>query len=157
MEERLECDKHGEQIKTLFKQGEVLDKRMEKLECDKVLMYSLDKNIALITQSISDINEYNKKQDMRMDEQHEINVKVSDNLTRLAEQYITLDNKVDMISNKTESLTKKVDENESKHNIDLRDINKDGKINLLKKYGEPAVIIGAIVTILAKLIEVFKG
>ena len=157
MEERLECDKHGEQIKTLFKQSEVLDKRMEKLECDKVLMYSLDKNIALITQSISDINEYNKKQDVRMDEQHVINIKVSENLTRLADQYIALDDKVDTISCETEKLAKKVDDNESKHKLDIRDIEKDRKANLLKKYGEPAVIIGAIGAIIIKLLEIFKG
>ena len=157
MGENLPCAKHEERIRTLFKQDEDMDKRVGKLEDDRTLWYNLDKNIALITKSINDINAYNKKQDVRMDEQHEINIKVSDNLTRLAEQYNTLNNKVDTIGNETEKLAKKVDENENKHLIDSRDVDKEKKINLLKKWGEPALIITALGAILLKLIEIFKG
>ena len=149
MEERSPCDKHEEQIKTLFK-------RVEGVENMRDLLYSLDKNSALQTQLLESVVEHNKKQDARADkqeemmmEQQEINIKINENLTELAEGQRALNKRVG-------KLEERVDENENKHSLDLRDIDKEKKIGLLKKYGEPAVIIGAIGTILLKFIEIFK-
>lgn len=157
MEGNLPCAKHEEQIKSLYEKSKDTNKRIDEMGDIRSILHSLDKNYALQSQLMENVVEHNKKQDIRMDEQHEINIKVNDNLTRLADQYVALDDKVDTIGSETEKLAKKVDENENKHKLDIRDIDKDGKTNLLKKYGEPAVIIGAIGTILLKLLEIFKG
>lgn len=150
MEERLPCDKHEEQIKTLFK-------RVDGMENMRDLLYSLDKNSALQTQLLESVVEHNNKQDIRADkqdqvtaEQQQINMKINENLTELAEGQRTLNKRVG-------KLEERVDTNETKHLIDSRDIDKEKKIGLLKKYGEPTVIIVAIGTILLKLIEIFKG
>lgn len=141
MERSLPCEKHEEQIKTLFKQDEVINKRIDGMDNMKDFMYSLDKNMALQTQLLESVN-------TKMDEQHEINVKVNDNLTKLAEQYNTLNNKVDTIGNEQEKLTKKVEENEEKHKIDWRDIIK----NFVIKVGIPTGILYGIVELVkAKL------
>ena len=86
-----------------------------------------------------------------MDEQHEINVKVSDNLTKLAGQYNALNGKVDSVTAETKKLAEKVKDSEDKHKIDLRDIEKEGKINILKKYGIPFGL-GASITILPQVL-----
>lgn len=85
-----------------------------------------------------------------MEEFQSIIVSVNNNLTKLNEGQVELKDRVDNIEDK-------VEKNENKHLLDIRDIEKEKKIGLLKKYGEPAVIIGAIGTILLKLIEIFKG
>lgn len=77
-------------------------------------------------------------------------MKINENLTELAEGQRILNKRVG-------KLEERVDTNETKHLIDSRDIDKEKKIGLLKKYGEPTVIIVAIGTILLKLIEIFKG
>lgn len=150
MEGNLPCDKHEEQIKTLFK-------RVDGMENMRDLLYSLDKNSALQTQLLESVVEHNNKQDIRADkqdqvtaEQQQINMKINENLTELAEGQRTLNKRVG-------KLEERVDTNETKHLIDSRDIDKEKKIGLLKKYGEPTVIIVAIGTILLKLIEMFKG
>ena len=150
MEGSLPCAKHEEQIKTLFK-------RVDGMENMRDLLYSLDKNSALQTQLLESVVEHNNKQDIRADkqdqvtaEQQQINMKINENLTELAEGQRTLNKRVG-------KLEERVDTNETKHLIDSRDIDKEKKIGLLKKYGEPTVIIVAIGTILLKLVEMFKG
>lgn len=150
MGENMPCAKHEEQIKTLFK-------RVDGMENMRDLLYSLDKNSALQTQLLESVVEHNNKQDIRADkqdqvtaEQQQINMKINENLTELAEGQRTLNKRVG-------KLEERVDTNENKHLIDSRDIDKEKKIGLLKKYGEPTVIIIAIGTILLKLIEMFKG
>lgn len=149
MSENLPCARHDEQIKTLFK-------RVDNMETMKDLIYSLDKNMAVQTQLMESVVSHNVKQDIRMDEQHEINIKVNENLTKLTNQYTTLDDKVDIFGSKTEKLAKKVDENEIKHNIDLRDVEKQKYTDILKKYGVPFGIGIAIGTFLLEVIKIFK-
>lgn len=142
MSENLPCVRHDEQIKTLFK-------RVDNMETMKDLIYSLDKNMAVQTQLMESVASHNAKQDARMDEQHEINVKVSENLTKLANQYTILDDKVDNIGSKTEKLAKKVDENENKSKIDMRDILRRSLIP-----GGVGIGVGAF---LIELIKILKG
>lgn len=137
------CAKHEEQIKTLFK-------RVEGVESMRDFMYSLDKNMALQTQLMTNVVEHNKQQDVKMEEFQNIIVSVNNNLTKLNEGQVELKDRVDTIE-------VKVEKNEDKHLMDLRDIEKEGKINLFKKYGEPTVIIVAIGTIILKLMEIWKG
>lgn len=150
MERGLPCDKHGEQIKTLFK-------RVDDMERLRDTLHSLDKNSVLQTQLLENVVEHNKKQDARADkqdkmmvEQQQINMKINENLTELAEGQRTLNKRVG-------KLEERVDDNEDKHSIDLRDLKKQKNIDILKKYGVPFGIGIGIGTFLLELLKIWKG
>ena len=149
METKFPCERHEEQIKTLFKKDESMEKRVEKTENDRDFLHSLDKNMALQTQLIESIN-------AKMDEQHEINIKVNENLTKLSEQYNALNVKVDTIGNDQKKLAKKVEENEDKHSVDLRDVDKERNKGILVKYGAPFGIGIAIGMLVLEVIKIIK-
>lgn len=148
-EEKTPCEKHAEQIKTLFK-------RADNMESMRDLLYSLDKNSALQTQLLEGVVEHNNKQDTRadkqdqmMEEQQQINIKINENLTELAEGQRTLNKRVGKLEDR-------VDENDDKHIIDRRDIQKEKDINILRKYGVPFGIGITIGTFLLEVIKIFK-
>lgn len=149
MERSLPCDKHDERIKTLLK-------RVDNMEGLRDTLHSLDKNSALQTQLLESVVEHNKKQDVRADkqdqmmvEQQQINMNINENLTELAEGQRTLNKRVG-------KLEERVDDNEDKHSIDLRDIEKTKNIDMLKKYGIPFGVGIAIGTFLLEVIKIFK-
>ncbi|MFY9263786.1 MAG: hypothetical protein WAO49_09180 [Arcanobacterium sp.] len=119
-------ERHGEQIKTLFK-------RVDDMNDMKGFIHSLDKNMALQTQLLQSVKD-------NMDNQHEINLKVNDNLTKLSGQYNELNNKVDLISDEQKKLAEKVKEDERKNIIDLRELKKKKYTDLLLKYAMPASV-----------------
>lgn len=143
MGENLPCARHEEQIKTLFK-------RVEGVESMKDFMYSLDKNMALQTQLMANVVEHNKQQDIKMEEFQNVIVSVNSNLTKLNEGQVELKDRVDTIE-------KKVENNENKHLVDMRDIDKEKNINILKKWGVPFSVGIAIGTFLLKFFEIWKG
>ena len=149
MESRVLCNKHEEQIKTLFKRNESMEKRIEKIENDRDFMHNLDKSMALQTQLIESIN-------AKMDEQHEINIKVNENLTKLSEQYNALNVKVDKIGNDQKKLAKKVEENEDKHSVDLRDVDRERNEDILAKYGAHFGVGIAIGMLILEIIKVLR-
>lgn len=132
------CETHTEQIKTLFK-------RIEGVESMKDFMYSLDKNMALQTQLMSNVVEHNKQQDIKMEEFQNVIVSVNNNLTKLNEGQTELKYRVDTIE-------EKVEKNEDKHLVDVRDIEKKRHTDVLIKYGLPAV--GGLV-VLIEIIKIF--
>lgn len=151
--EKLPCDRHEEQIKTLFKKDESVENRIEKLENEKDFIYSLDKNMAIQTQVLKEISEHNRRQDVRMDkqdkrldEQHEVIVSINENLTELTEGQRTLNNRVGKLEDK-------VDENEDVHMIDTRKIEKKKYEDILYKFVVPAGIISIVVL---EIIKYFK-
>ena len=153
MENKLPCDRHEEQIKTLFKKDESVENRIEKLENEKDFIYSLDKNMAIQTQVLKEISEHNRRQDVRMDkqdkrldEQHEVIVSINENLTELTEGQRTLNNRVGKLEDK-------VDENEDVHMIDTREIEKKKYTDILYKIVLPAGIVSVIVMEIIKLIK----
>ena len=153
MENKLPCDRHEEQIKTLFKKDESMEKRVEKIESDKDFIYSLDKNMAIQTEMLKSIVEHNNKQDLRMDkqdkrldEQHEVIVNINENLTELTEGQRTLNNRVGKLEDK-------VDENEDVYMIDTRKIEKKKYEDILYKIVLPAGIVSVIVMEIIKLIK----
>lgn len=153
MENKLPCDRHEEQIKTLFKKDESMDKRVEKLENEKDFIYSLDKNMAIQTQVLKEISEHNKrqdvrmdKQDKRMDEQHEVIVSINENLTELTEGQRTLNNRVGKLEDK-------VDENENIHMIDTRKIEKKKYENIIYKIIVPSGVGMILILNIIKLLK----
>lgn len=139
MEEKLPCDRHEEQIKTLFK-------TVEKLEDDRDFIHSLDKNMSLQTQMLNTIIESNDKQDKRMDEQHQTIIKINENLTELTEGQRTLNNRVGKLEDR-------VEENEDKQTIDIREIEKKKYTDVLYKIVLPAGIVSVIAMEIIKLIK----
>ncbi|HHX67335.1 MAG TPA: hypothetical protein GX708_04675 [Gallicola sp.] len=102
MEERLPCDKHEEQIKTLFKQDEVLEEKVKEADNLKEVMYNLDKNMALQTQLLENVVAHNDRQDARMDEQQKTIVKINENLTELTEGQRILNKRVGKLEDQVE-------------------------------------------------------
>ena len=153
MENKFPCDKHEERIKTLFKNDENMEKRIEKVENDRDFMHSLDKNMTLQTQTIREIKEQNLRQDVRMDkqdkmmeEQHQTIVKINENLTELTEGQRTLNNRVGKLEDK-------VEKNEEVHKIDTRLVEKKKYEDILYKFIMPAGIASIIAL---EIIKIFK-
>lgn len=139
MEDRLPCDKHEEQIKTLFK-------RVDEMDDFKKILHNLDKNYAVQTQMMKEMTEHNRKQDVRLDEQHEINMNINTNLTELAEGQRALNQRVGKLEDR-------VNENEEKHSIDTRDIQKKGYTDILYKYALPIGVGGVLILEIVKTIK----
>lgn len=129
MDNKLYCDKHGEQIKTLFK-------RVDDVEDLRNVIHNLDKNMAVQTLILQEIKEHNDKQDKRLEEQHQTIVKINENLTELNEGQRNLNKRVG-------KLEKRVNENDEKNIIDLREINKKKYIDMLYKIVVPTGV-GAV-------------
>ncbi len=146
-ETKVVLERHEEQIKTLFKQNESINKRVDDMDDIKTMYYNLDKSMALQTQLLESVVDHNKKQDARMDERQEIDIKINENLTELAEGQRNLNKRVG-------KLEERVDENDCKHLIDLRDIKKKKYTDIIFKYIVPT---GGTLLILQGLLELLKG
>ena len=156
MEKVVPCERHEEQIKTLFK-------RVESMDNFANILYSLDKSYALQSQVLQQMSDRNDRQDERMDKQdkrmeeyQKVIVSVNDNLTELTEGQRFLNDGQKNLDNQVKSLKQRVEQNEEKHLIDTRDIDKEKKINFLKKWGVPMSVGIAVGTFLLRLIEIFK-
>ena len=146
-ETKVVLERHEEQIKTLFKQNESINKRVDDMNDIKTMYYNLDKSMALQTQLLESVVEHNKKQDARMDERQEIDIKINENLTELAVGQRNINKRVG-------KLEERVDENDCKHLIDLRDIKKKKYTDIIFKYIIPS---GGALLLLQRLLELLKG
>ena len=156
MENRPSCDRHEEQIKTLFKKDESMEKTIEKIENDRDFLHSLDKNMAIQTEMLKEMKEHNvrqdarmDKQDRRLDEQHQVIVSINENLTELTEGQRTLNNRVGKLEDR-------VEENDRLHTVDTREIDKEKNKNILAKYAAPFGIGLAVGTLILEFIKIFK-
>lgn len=146
MENRLPCDRHEEQIKTLFKKDESMEKRIDKLENDREFMYSLDKTMVLQTKMLEDIAKHNHKQDIKLDEMQQINIKINENLTELAEGQRNLNKRVG-------KLEARVEKNDEMHKVDIRVPTKKKYEDALYKF----IIPGSIgIIFILEIIKIFK-
>ncbi len=143
MGEKLPCDKHAEQIKTLFE-------NTKDLRDIKEVIHSLDKNMALQTQLLQNVVEYDEKQDRRMDEQQKTIEKINDNLTELTEGQRRTNEELKSLGNRIDKVEHKVKNNEEKHSVDLRDVNKKKYIERIFTYAIPS---SGITIVLLKIIE----
>ena len=142
-----QCNVHAEQIKTLFK-------RVDEMNAIQQTLHSLDKSYALQSQLLQNIVEHNKKQDERMNRQNEINIKQNETLSNINANLSNLNTRVEKLEQGQADLAKRVDENENKHNIDLRDIEKKKFTDMLIKYG--LAINGGLV-VLWEILKIIKG
>lgn len=154
MEKKLPCDRHEEQIKSL-------NKRVDDMDDIRGVLHSLDKSYVLQSQILKEMSERNDRQDKRMDEQdirmgeyQDVMVKVSTNLTELAEGQRLLNKSHKELGNEVSELKVKVDESEEKSIIDLRDIEKMKYTDILFRYALPA---GGAIIILLELLRIWKG
>ncbi len=107
--EKLPCDAHSEQIKTLFKQDEALEEKVKEADSLNKAIHNLDKNMALQTQLLENVVAHNDRQDTRMDEQQRIMdeqqktiVKINENLTELTEGQRVLNKRVGKLEDQVE-------------------------------------------------------
>lgn len=142
MEDKFPCQRHDEQIKTLFKKVDATDNLSS-------VIHNLDKNMAVQTKMMEHVVEHNAKQDIIMEQ-------ISSNLTELNNGYKTLSKEVSEVKGEIKDVSKRVDENEEKHNIDTRDIDKDRYIKKIYKIMTP-IGIGAILAFAIELFKILKG
>ena len=147
MERSLPCDKHEEQIKTLFEKDKSTNKRIDGMEVKVDDMTDMKIAITKISTSMDYLIEHNKKQDELNEKQNQTLDKINQNLNELNEGQRILNSKV-------EKLEKRVDENENKHSIDLRDIEKKKYTEVFFKYILPT---GGGLIILLEIIKALKG
>lgn len=139
--EKLPCDTHTEQIKTLFK-------RVDEMNDIQKTLYSLDKSYALQSQLLQNIVEHNKKQDERMDKQQEVIEKINVNLTELTEGQKRTNEELKSLGNRMDNVEDKVDTNEEKHKIDWRDMVKGFLIKVAIPTG---ILLGIIELVKSKI------
>lgn len=100
--EKLPCDTHAEQIKTLFKQDEVLEEKVKEADSLNRVIHNLDKNMALQTQLLENVVAHNDRQDKRMDEQQQVIININENLTELTEGQRVLNKRVGKLEDQVE-------------------------------------------------------
>lgn len=151
MERSLPCEKHEEQIKTLFKQDEAINKRIDGMDW---MRDTLTKLTTLMEITIDD----NKKRD---EDNRIMNEKQNETLANMNQSLIEINNSMSSMNTRIGTLEEKVEENEDKNLIDIRNISKEKEVNKLKQWIIPASIGGVIITtigtIVIKIIEVLKG
>ena len=153
MERKLPCDRHEEQIKSLIR-------RVEDMDDIRCVLHRLDKSNVLQSQILKEMSDRNDRQDKRMDMQDEsmkeyqdVMVKVSANLTELAEVQRMLNQSHKNLGSEVQDLKMKVDDSENKNLIDLREINKKKYSDILLRYVLPA---GGATIILLEILKVLN-
>ena len=105
--------------------------------------------ISVMSVSLEHIVEHNHKQDIMMQNQNDTLRKINDNLSKLNQGQVILDEKV-------ENLERRVNDNEDLNKIDLRAIRKESQTGILTKYALPLGIGATVTAILVELIRILK-
>lgn len=133
-------DVQAEQIKSLFKKTDTIEKKVDKIEGDRGFMHKLDKTLAVQAEMLKSIVEHMKKQDERNDRQderlesqQEFTAKISLTLTQLTDRFTTLDDKMG-------SMESKLREHSEKGKIDIIPILRD----ILMKFMIPSGVLVAL-------------
>lgn len=147
MEEKLPCDIHTEQIKTLFKRVDNVENKIDDMTDMKIA-------INTISVSMEHIVEHNKRQDGYSKRQDELNERQNRTLENINTNLNELNEGQRSLNGKVEKLEQRVDENESKHSIDLRDIEKKKYMDIFIKYILPT---GGGLIVLLELLKIWKG
>lgn len=164
MGENMPCSKHEEQIRTLFEKDKATNKRIDDVGSLTDIVYNLDKNMALQTQMMGQMVERNDRQDKRADDQDTrmseyqgVMVKVSANLTELAEGQRILNKSNKDLGGKVEILSEEIKDvrqiqeiSEKKYLIHTGELLRD----FILKVAIPLGISGAI---LIQVVKILKG
>ena len=145
--------KHEEQIKTLFKKVYNVENKIDDMTDMKLTMNT-------ISLTMQNIQEHNERQDAwnknMFESQSKLNERQNNTLDRINENLNKLNAGQTNLEGQVTELKQRVDENEVKHSVDLRDIEKMKNIDVLKKYGIPFGVGITIGTFLLEVIKVFK-
>ncbi len=117
--EKLPCDTHTEQIRTLFKQDEVINRRIDNIETKVDNMTDVKIAVTKISTSMDYLIGHVERQDKLNEKQNETLDKMNQNLNELNEGQKTLNNKVEKLEKGQENLSKRVDESEEKGKVDI--------------------------------------
>lgn len=164
MDSKTPCARHEEQIKTLFENDKAINKRVDEMNEIRKTLYSLDKSYSLQSQLLEQMSERNDKQDKRMDIQDErmneyqdVMVKVSANLTELAEGQRLLNKSNKDLGGKVESLSEEIK--------DVKEVQEtsEGKLTihtgeLLRDFILKVIIpMGIGGTVVVQVVKILKG
>lgn len=163
------------------------DKKITIMEDKYEQMNDLNTAISVMSLTLDHIVEHNTRQDKQREadlkraaEQQELNVqtlaeqqernntsmaqitetlgKMNKNLTQLTQGQEHLNKKMGSLNSKVELLEDRVEQSERKSMIDLRDLEKEEKMGVLRKYGMPIGVGVGIGTTLAMIIlEIIKA
>ena len=164
MGENMPFSKHDEQKRTLYEKDKATNKRIDDMDDIKSTLHSLDKSYALQSQLLQQMSERNDKQDKRMDDQdvrmneyQDVMVKVSTNLTELAEGQRILNQSNKDLGGKVEVLSEEIKDvrniqatSEKKYTIHTGELLRD----FILKVAIPLGISGAI---LIQVVKILKG
>lgn len=158
MGENLPCIKHTEQIKTLFNQDEFANKRIDGMEGKIDDMTDMKLTMNTIALTMKNIQDHNVRQDAwnkdMFEKQSNLNERQNNTLDRINENLNKLNAGQDKLEGQVTELKQRVDENESKHSVDLRDLEKKKYTDIFIKYVLPT---GGGLIILMELIRIWKG
>ena len=163
MDSNIPYIRHEEQIKSLFEKDTAVNKRVDDMDSVKEVLHSLDKSYSLQSQLLGQMAERNDRQDKRMDcqdsrmgEYQQVMVKVSSNLTELAEGQRILNKsnkdlggKVELLSEEIKDVRDVQDTSEKRYTINTNEVFRD----FILKVAIPLGVGGAI---LAQVIKTFK-
>lgn len=158
MSEKLACDRHDEQIKTLFRKQEDSERRIECIEGKVDNMQTddiTDIKVAINTISLSmeHMVESDKRRDRLDERRDELNENQNRTLEKINQNLNELNEGQRKLNKKVDTLEERVNDNESKHSIDLRDIEKKKYTDIIFKLVLP---VGGAMAILWKLLEILK-
>lgn len=152
------------------------DKKINIMEEKYEQMNDLNTAISVMSLTLDHIVEHNTRQDKQRETdlsalatQQEINSKgmlsitetlenVNKNLTQLTQGQEHLNKKMGSLNSKVELLEDRVEQSEKKTMIDLRDLEKEEKMGVLRKYGMPIGIgVGVGTTLAMIILEIIKA
>lgn len=116
-------------------------------------MNELNTAINVISVTLEHIVEHNTKQDIRQDKQDDLMTAQNKTLEHINQNLNELNLGQRSLSRKVDSLEDRVDTNEKKHFIDLRDMEHESKKNILQQYGAPVGIGAALMLIILEIIK----
>lgn len=120
--------------------------RLERLEKQFEDLSTISTAVSVMSVSLEHIVEHNHKQDILVREQSQTLGKINENLNKLNQGQLILDERVI-------NLEKRVDENESLNRIDLRKLRQESQTGILRRYAVP---VGLGATAAAIIIELLK-
>ena len=135
--------KHEEQIRILFEKNEKLDCRIDNLSEMKDTLIEMRILMGVMV-------EHSKKQD-------DINEKQNHTLINMNNSLISMNNTILSVDNRVQTLELRASENERKHMIDTRDLQRERYKTIIQKYGIPIGIVSAVALLISELAKAYKN
>lgn len=141
-------------IRVMIRDEEEMLKKIERLKSKYDILNELATSNEIMRMTLAQVTDHNQKQDAlqerradTMEHQNETLVKINQNLNELSTGLQSLNLKVNKLETRVEA-------GEERNKIDLRDIQKDGAINFMKKNFVPMGIGAAVAAVIIEILKV---